>query len=282
MALRCSSPRFMSELYFKYELGYPLDLENPQTFNEKLQWLKLYEWPNNSLAIQCADKYAVREYIRSIGHEDLLNDLFFVWDSADEIDWDLLPDQFVLKCNHGCGYNLLCSDKSKIDTKKWTKTLRAWMREDFSKFNSEPHYGKIPRKIICERYLGGDVINYNIYCFNGHVTFISIAGGLGDGEGEHLTYYNPDGSKAWFKNRDYPVYDNKVSEHLKEMEAIAEELSKPFPMVRVDLYDVDGRIILSELTFSPGGALIPFDSKDADRALGDKLDISGLISQKNR
>ena len=278
VAHHLTTPEFMSKLYFRHVLGYGLNLKEPKTFNEKLQWLKLYHWAETPDAVRCADKYLVRKYIEEVGKGELLNELLFAWDSADEIIWDELPDQFVLKCNHGCGYNIICSDKRALDEKKTKKQLHKWMREDFAKFNEEPHYAKIPRKIICEKFLGGDIINYNIYCFNGKAVFFSVAGGLGDGVGEHLTYYNADGTMADFKNRSYPAVEGKLSALLPEMIKTAEFLSKDFPMVRVDLFDVEGKLILSEMTFTPGGALIPFDPVEADRALGEKLDISHLTS----
>lgn len=270
---------FVSKFYFKHELGYKLDLDNPKSFNEKLQWLKLYEYPNNADAIMCADKYRVRDYIKKLGREDLLNDILFSWDSAEDIEWNKLPNQFVLKCNHGCGYNIICHDKTKLDENKTKKQLNKWMHEDFAKFNAEPHYAKIPRKIICEKYLGNNVINYNIYCFNGKAVFFSLAGGLGDGVGEHLTYYNIDGTKADFKNRAYPTKVGEISPLLSKMAETAEFLSKGFPMVRVDLFDVDGRLILSEMTFTPGGALIPIEPVEADIKLGKMLDISSVINK---
>ena len=278
-ALKLTSREFMSKRYFKMQLKYPLNLKEPKTLNEKLQWLKLRYWENNAKAVQCADKYAVRKYIEEIGEGELLNELLFVWDSVDEIDWDALPDKFAIKCNHGCAYNIICSDKSKLDKKATEKKLRRWMKEDFSLFNAEPHYSKIPRKIICEKFLEGEVINYNIYCFNGVPTFISVAGGLADGVGEHLTYYNADGTVAEFKNRNYPTHENKLSEKLPEMIETAKRLSRDFPMVRVDLFDIGGKIILSEMTFTPGAAIIPIEPVEWDRKLGDKLDISAEISQ---
>ena len=280
LALEATSPEFMSKMYFKIVLGYKLDLKNPKTFNEKLQWLKLYQWGSDPRVIQCADKYAVRSYIESVGKKEILNDLLYAWDDADQIDWDLLPNQFVLKCNHGCGYNIICPDKSKLDKDDAISKLKKWMSEDFSKFNAEPHYGKIKRKIICEKFLEGEVINYNIYIFNGKAVFLSVAGGLGDGVDEHLTYYNPDGSVAPFKNRDYPAQRDELSPLLPKMIETAEYLAKGFPMVRVDLFDVKGSIILSEMTFTPGGGLIPFDPVEADMELGKKLDISELIRKK--
>lgn len=277
LAYHVTSPETVSKIYFKHVLGYKLNLENPETFNEKLQWLKLYHWANEPKAVQCADKFAVRSYIESVGKKDILNDILYAWDDSDEIDWSALPEKFVLKCNHGCGYNIICKDKSKLDEKETKKILHKWIHEDFSKFNAEPHYAKIKRKIICEKFLEGEVINYNIYVFNGKATFFSVAGGLGDGQGEYLTYYNPDGTVASFKNRSYPAKQTKLSSLLPQMIETAEYLAKGFPMVRVDLFDINGKIILSEMTFTPGGALIPFSSIEADRMLGGKLDISGCM-----
>lgn len=275
---KLTSKEFVSKLYFLAILHYPLNLKKPKTFNEKLQWLKLYYWPNCENAIRCADKYEVRSYIKELGKEDILNDILFAWDSVDEIDWAELPNQFVLKCNHGCGYNIICTNKNNLDYKATLKLLDKWMHEDFSEYNAEPHYSKIKRKIICEKFLEGEVVNYNIYILNGKATFLSVAGGLGNGSDEYLTYYNPDGSVADFKNRSFPQKEEKLSVLLPEMVTMAEYLAGDFPMVRVDLFDIDGKIILSEMTFTPGGALIPFDSKKADKRLGDRLDISKQFS----
>lgn len=276
LAFRLTSPEFVSKIYFRYELGYSLNLSTPKTLNEKLQWLKLFYWPNSSKAIQCADKYLVRDYIRQVGREDLLNDIYFVWDKASDIDWNSLPSKFVLKCNHGCAYNIICTDKSKLNEQEVKKKIDKWMHEDFGEFNAEPHYDKVPKKIICEKFLEGDIINHNIYVFNGKAVFFSVAGGLGDGVGEYLTYYNADGTVASFQNKCYPSKPQKLTDLLPEMIKTAEFLAKDFPMVRVDLFDVGGKIILSEMTFTPGGALIPFDSYEADLMLGEKLDIRGL------
>ena len=275
---RMTNPVFMSKIYFRHELGYSLNLDNPITFNEKLQWLKLFYWPQDNAAIRCADKYAVREYINEIGKSEILNSLIGVWDSAYDIEWSSLPNRFALKCNHGCGYNLICSNKSTYDEKKVIKQFDKWMHEDFGEYNAEPHYDKIPKKIVCEQFLDGDVINYNIYVFNGKTVFFSVAGGLGDGIGEHLTYYNADASLAFFRNRNYPSKMERVTDLLPEMKEIAEYMSKGFPMVRVDLFDIKGKIVFSEMTFTPGGGLIPFDSYEADKWLGDQLDISKEMS----
>lgn len=282
MAYKLTSPETVSRLYFKIVLGYKLNLSNPQTFNEKLQWLKLYYWPKCQKAIKCADKFGVREYIKSIGEERLLNDLLFVWNDVNEIKWEELPDRFVIKCNHGCGYNIICPNKTEFNIISAKKKISKWMNEDFSLYNAEPHYSKIERKIICEKFLDGEVINYNIYCLNGVPTFFSVAGGLGNGISEHLTYYNIDGTEAPYKNRSYLTHNNILSDQLPEMIATAKRLSAGFPFVRVDLFDINGKIVLSELTFTPGGALIPFSPMTTDKELGKMLDISSLIAEKER
>ena len=276
VAYHLLSHEMLSGIYFRHVLGYKLDLNNPKTFNEKLQWLKLYYWPINDKAIICADKYKVRDYIRDVGKGELLNDIIGCWASASDIPWSSLPEQFALKCNHGCGYNLICEDKSKLSEAAVRRKFSKWMSQDYGHYDVEPHYDRIPKRIICEKFLGGNVVNYNIYVFNGKATFLSVAGGLGNGIDEYLTYYYPDGNVANFKNRHYPNKEDTLSPLLPQMIETAEFLGKEFPMVRVDLFDVDGRIILSEMTFTPGGALIPFDSYESDLELGKKLDISGL------
>ena len=264
----------MSKIYFRIILKRKLNLKNPTTFNEKLQWLKLFYWPNNEKAIICADKYKVREYLIEKGYGEYVNELYGVWESADDIEWDSLPEQFVLKCNHGCGYNILCNDKSQLDTKKTEKQLDKWLKEDFSKFNAEPHYGRIKPYAICEKYLGGNIVNYNIFCCNGEPKFFSVIEGLSGGTDEALTYYYADGRKAEFYSAAYPQSEKPLPECLNKMKELATEISKEFPFVRVDFFEIDGKIIFSELTFTPGGALIPFAPPEFDAKLGGLLNIS--------
>ena len=253
LAFDITSPEFMSKVYFRIVLKYKLNLDDPTTLNEKIQWLKLYRWPYDKNVIQCTDKLEVRKYIEAMGEKEILNELYFVWSSADQINWEELPNSFAIKCNHGCGYNIICKDKKELNRDKVIKQLKVWEKEDFSKFNAEPHYSRIKTKIICEKFLEGEVINYNIYVFNGKAMFFSVAGGLGDGNNEHLTYYYPDGQKAEFKNKSYSTHENKLSPLLPKMLETAEVLAKQFPLARVDLFDIDGKIVFSELTFTPGG-----------------------------
>lgn len=268
------SKETMSKLYFKIVLGEKLNLDNPQTFNEKVQWLKLYEWPNNALAVKCADKYAVREYVKQCGYEELLNDLYGVWDNADDIDWAKLPDQFVLKCNHGCGYNIICPDKSKLDEKATKKQLNKWLKEDFGKFNIEPHYSKIKPKVICEKFLGGNMIDYKFYFFDGEYQFMYIAQGFGEGINESVSFFDKDGKKAAFRRTDYPEFSNaELPQQYENMLKISQKFADDFPFVRVDLFENNGKIYFSELTFTPCGGMMKISPKEYDLAIGKKLNI---------
>ena len=143
LAHKVFSNEAMSKFYYKILLHKNLDLKNPKTFNEKIQWLKLYHYPKDPVVINGADKYAVRDYIAQKGYEQRLVPLLGTWDQAEDIDWDTLPQKFVLKCNHGCAYNIVVSDKDKLDKAATTKQLNKWLKEDFGAFNVEIHYSAI-------------------------------------------------------------------------------------------------------------------------------------------
>ena len=164
-----------SRIMYRVIMGKKLNLNPPCTFNEKIQYLKLFEYKDSQLATNCADKYAVREYIKSKGLQQYLNDLYFVFNSVDEIDWDSLPQSFVLKCNHGCTYNILCPDKNNFDIEGAKKKLTKWMSEDFSLVTAEPHYKHIKRKIICEKFLDSKIMDYKFFCFDGIPKLMFVA-----------------------------------------------------------------------------------------------------------
>lgn len=153
-----------------------MDLKNPKTFNEKIQWLKLHDYPNNQLVINGADKYKVREYVKKKGLGDILVPLLRHWDRPEDIDWEKLPDKFVLKCNHGCAYNILCNNKNAFDKDDAIKKIKKWMKEDFGAFNIETHYSKIKPHITCEKFLGDCIVDYKFFCFNGKPEYIYIFG----------------------------------------------------------------------------------------------------------
>ena len=267
-----TSPDFVSRLYFRMYMGYRLDLKNPRTYSEKNQWLKLYEWPNNPLAVQCGDKYTVRSYIEEKGLGELLNDLLGVWEDVEDINWDLLPDRFVLKVTNSCACNILCDDKSKLNIPEAKKKLKRWMKEDFGKFNAEPHYSKMKSRIICEKYLGGEMVDYKFYCFDGRVEFSYIA--QGKGKTKQITFFDRDGKKAPFQRTDYTPYSKaRVPDQYRKMIELSEQLAKDFICVRVDWYEVDGRIYFGEMTFTPSAGLMLLEPKEYDEILGDLIHL---------
>ena len=272
------SPVFVSKHRYKRTFGKPLNLKNPKTFNEKLMWLKLYQYANDPLVSQCSDKYAVRAYVEECGLGGTLNGLIGAWDSVDDVQWDKLPDRFALKCNHGCGYNIICQDKSKFDIEKAKHQLDVWMKDDFWKEYAEVHYKTIPKKIICEEYLEGKgnalPVDFKIYCFNGKPKYIGnfierdietdeILRGYFDLNWKPSSVFNGEMKTELFEK---PSCFEKMLEY-------AEILAKPFPFVRVDFYEVDGKIYFGELTFTPTGCLASYYTEEAQLELGELLNV---------
>ncbi len=278
----CFSHERVSKTYFKIVLKYKLNLKDPKTFNEKIQWLKLYEWPNNELAVLCSDKYRVREYLEQNNLQEYENKLLGVYDNAKDINWDELPDKFVVKCNHGCAYNIICTDKSKLDTKKAVKQLNKWMKEDFGKFNAEIHYSKIQPKIIIEEYLDDSLEDYKFFCFNGKFKLLYIAvDSESETNREREAFYDENGNLLKLQNADYGEYaEAKLPDNFKDLIKISEKLAKPFPFVRVDWYIKDGKTTFGELTFTPSGGMMKLNPADYDKTLGEYLDISELMKKK--
>ena len=272
------SPEKVSRIRYKNVFGIEPDLENPKTFNEKLMWLKLNTYAKDPLVSQCSDKYAVREYVEQCGLGHTLNELIGVWDRAADIEWDRLPNRFAIKCNHGCGYNLICQDKSAFDMKKAAAQLDAWMKDDFWKEYAEVHYRTIPKKIICEKYLEGKKdalpVDYKIYCFHGKPVYI--------GNFIERDLVTDDILRGYFdldwKPSDVFRYEMQPElferpKSLEQMLEYAEILAKPFPFVRVDFYEVDGKIYFGELTFTPTGCLATYYTDEAQVKLGELLHV---------
>ena len=276
--LSVSDPERVSKIRYKEVFGKELDLENPKTFNEKLMWLKLNKYANDPLVSQCSDKYAVREYVERCGLGDTLNELLGVWDHASEIEWDKLPERFAIKCNHGCGYNLICQNKAQFNTQRAVEQLDIWMKEDFWKEYAEVHYKTIPKKIICEKYLEGKgnalPVDFKIYCFNGKPEFIGNFIERDIVTDEILRgYFDLDWNPSSVFRYEMKTELFERPKTLEKMLEYAEILSKPFPFVRVDFYEVDGKIYFGELTFTPTGCLATYYTDEAQVKLGELLDV---------
>lgn len=271
------SPRLASHYWYWGLFKRPLNLKKPATLNEKLMWLKLNTYRNDPLVCQCADKYLVREYVKQAGCGELLNTLYGVWDRVEDIPWETLPQSFVLKCNHGCAYNILCPDKSKLDISEAKTLLKRWMGQDFWKKHAEVQYRKIPKKIICEAFLGDGTppVDYKIYCFHGKASYILACAEREAGKPKFYFFDHEwklcpitrDGKNA------APDFAMERPAHLEKMLEYAQQLSKPFPFVRVDFYHVNDRIFFGELTFTPSGALDTDRLPETDRLFGSMLQL---------
>lgn len=238
------------------ELGRRLNLAHPRDFNEKLQWLKL-NWPN-PLISRCTDKWGVREYVAERGCADVLNDLYGVYDDAADIPWDELPAKFALKCTHGCGYNILCDEKAKLDRPAATARLRRWMRSTYGRRTAEYHYLPIRPRIICERFIeapaGGLPDDYKVFCFDGRPRYVAVATDRATRVRWHFL------DVQW--NRiDIAQPEHTVGDPPAQpagwgciVEAAA-ALTQPFPFVRIDFYDDGGRAVFGEMTFLPSAGL---------------------------
>ncbi len=271
------APEAATKILFKKYLGYNLNLKNPQTLNEKLQYLKLKTYNKNPLVTQCADKYAVREYVKACGCADTLVELIGAWDTVDEIDFDALPKKFVLKCNHGTGSNIICTDKSTLDIPKAKHMLAKWMKEKTGSQRVEMSYREIKRKIIAEKLIetedGLPPKDYKIFCSYGEPKFLFVA----SDRYNNLTkfdYFTMDWEWMPVKNG----HENAGAEAIQcpagwqGMLAAAKKLSKPFPLVRVDFYYEGGKVIFGELTFLHFGGLTPFKPAEFDLKLGKMID----------
>lgn len=268
--------KFLVKL-FDASMGYGLNLDNPTTFNEKLQWLKLYNRrPEYTIMV---DKYKVRDYISEKIGDEYLIPLIGVWDNPDDIDFESLPNQFVLKCNHNSGLGLcICKDKSKLDIKKVKRNLRKGLKQDYYLLGREWPYKDVPRKIIAEKYMtdetGTNLRDYKFYCFDGKSKVVGIYQDRNTDKETTGDFFDMDFN--WldftFNMPNAKVKPSKPN-HFEKMKEIAEILSKGIPHVRVDLYLSNDRIYFGELTFFDGSGFDKIEPFEWDVKLGSWLNL---------
>lgn len=267
---------YLSALY-RIALGKKLELVPPRTFNEKLNWLKLHD--RNPLYTRLVDKYAVREYVaEKIGPEYLVPLVGGPYRSFDEIDFDALPDAFALKCVHDSGSVALCRDKSSFDKEGAKRKLERALKKNFYWAAREYPYKNVVPRIIAEKFLtdgdADDLKDYKLLCFNGKVRCSFLYSERFTGVGLHMNAYDRDWNPLPFE-RHYPRSETLVPKpaRYETMVALAEKLAQGIPFVRVDFYDVDGRVYFGETTFYPGGGLEEFTPEEWDFTLGSWLEL---------
>lgn len=272
-------PEVICDWYRERRQGRELNLSNPRTYNEKVQWSKVFD--STPIKTRLADKYLVRDWVEErIGSEYLIP-LLGTWDSFDEIDFDSLPDRFVLKCNHGCAYNLIVKDKSKLNMEDARRKITMWMGENFAfKAGLELHYSAIPHKIIAEEFIenvgsgDGDLYDYKFWCFDGKVKYIQFLSGRNT-NGLKMAFYDLDWKKQEFVYS-FPLdtKDMPRPENLDEMIAVAEKLAAGFNHVRVDLYRMDdGKLYFGEMTFTSASGNCSWQPAEWDLKMGELMPL---------
>lgn len=278
------SPLLPDKLYlnllFHHRFGKWIDWKNPKGFNEKLQWLKVYDRKPEYTTM--VDKVAVKDYVAKIIGEEYIIPTIGVWENPDDIDFDALPDQFVLKCNHNSGIGLcICKDKSKLDINAVKSELRRGLKQDFYLTGREWPYKNVPRKILAEKYMEDEKSNdglndYKLLCFNGQVTCSFVCSERYGEEGLKVTFYDKDWKRLPFE-RHYPSAKNDINmpAQYHKMVALAERLSQSIPFVRTDFYEINGNLYFGEMTFYPGSGLEEFSPEVWDEKLGKLIQLPG-------
>lgn len=267
---------YLRLIWSKHSIGYALNLKEPRGFNEKIQWLKLHD--RNPLYTTLVDKYAVKEYVsETIGEEYVIPLIGGPWENADKIDFDALPDQFVLKCNHDCGGMIICTDKSKLNINAARKMLNKCLKHNYYWNGREWPYKNVEPCVFAEKYMvdnsGYELKDYKVFCFWGvpkviqvdFDRFVNHRRNLYDTEWNYLGY------TTLFPTD--PQYVVEKPQCLSKLLECAAKLSAGIPFVRVDFYVVGDNPLFGEMTFYHGGGHEPFFPKEWDFKLGEWLQL---------
>ncbi len=262
---------FLRKIY-RYNMGRELNLDNPVTYTEKLQWLKLYDHrPEYTTMV---DKYAVKEYVaKKIGSEHVVP-LLGVWERVEDIDFDTLPDRFVLKTTHDSGGVVVCRDKSTLNIHAARKKLAYFLKRNYYDHNREWPYKNVPHRIIAEAFMEdgrlGELRDYKFFTFGGEPKVLYIAQGRGSGEETVADFFDMD-----FNHLDFTIDHDMASvppekpQNFELMKDLATKLSEGTPQLRVDFYEVDGKVYFGEMTFFHCSGMVPFHPEEWDRKFGD-------------
>lgn len=275
------NPVLATKILFRISQGYALNLEEPKTLNEKLQYLKLNDYYNNELVTKVVDKYRVREYIEEFGLSHLLNELHGkgFYKCVEDIDIQKLPEAFVLKCNHDSGSIIICKNKNEFNWEKEKKKLQTFLKKDYWLDNCECQYKDVEKGIICEKYLvdseNGGVTDYKFYCFNGEPKFLYLTRPHEENEQLQMCFYDLEWKPMYFRRMDTQELKQEIKkpENFQEMIDVAKKISKDFPFARIDLFNCNGQIYFSEITLIPTAGLGKYNVENVDLELGNMLKI---------
>lgn len=266
--------------------GKPIDIEATESFNEKLQWLKLYD--RNPEYTVMVDKYQVRNYIENKIGAQYLIPLIGVWNTPDEIDFNTLPNQFVIKCNHNSGLGMcICKDKQQLNIQKVKKELNKGLKQDYYLTGREWPYKDVPRKIIAEQFLQSDeggLTDYKVHCFNGVPKLVLVCKDRFTQTGLTEDFFSENWEHLDIRRPSHPNNKQPIPkpDELDEMLELAGILSKGIPFLRADFYIVNHKIYFSELTFFPASGFEGFESDEWDFTLGSWLTLSQKFGKNNK
>lgn len=275
--LHWMSDKSFLKLRYKYLVGKRLNLKNPRTFNEKLQWLKLYD--RNPEYCKLVDKYEVKKIISDTIGEEYVIPTLGVWDHFEDIDFNSLPDRFALKCTHDSGSVVLCHDKNTFDIEAARKKITAKLKVNPFWHGREWPYKDLNPRIIAEQYMrcenGEELIDYKFFCFGGEPEFVYVSQGLSNHAAASLSYLWMDWTRAPFYRGDFPQFD-KLPDKPKtydKMVELAKILSKDCPFARVDFYEINGKLYFGEITFYPGSGFTVYSPDGWDEKIGEWLNL---------
>lgn len=276
------SDKLYLQIAYYLKTGRTLNLDDPQLFNEKLQWLKLYD--RKPLYSSLVDKYEVRTFIKNIIGEEYLIPLLGVWERFEDIDFSVLPEQFVLKCTHDSGSGAICRDKKTFDKKEAKRVIGRSLKHNYFWNGREWPYKNVKPKVIAEKYMTDEsqpqLIDYKFYCMNGEVKFLYISQGLENHTSARISFYDLDWRPLLIRRSDYRPFDHIVPKpyNADMMVELAQNLAKHIEadFVRIDLYEINKRIYFSEFTFFPCGGMMPFEPSKYDRIIGNELTLSNM------
>ena len=265
---------------FRALMGYELNLENPQTFNEKLQWLKLHD--RNPEYIRMVDKYEVKQYVAGIIGEEYIIPTLGVWNSFEEIDFNKLPNQFVLKCTHDSGGIVICKDKKAFNIRSAKDKINKSLKRSYFYYGREWPYKKVKPRIIAEPYLtdesGIELMDYKFMCFQGVPKIILICKDRFTETGITEDFFDSNWNHLNFKRLEHECSKEEIVKprELDELLNISVELSRNIPFIRCDYYIVQEKIYFGELTFYPASGFEPFDPPEWDKKLGDWIQLPAV------
>ena len=265
------------KLMFRIKMHKRLNLENPQTFNEKLQWLKLYD--RNPDYTKMVDKYEAKKYVADIIGEEYIIPTLGIYDKFEDIDFSKLPKQFVIKCTHDSGGLVICRDKDKLDIANAKKKIENSLKHNYYYHGREWPYKNVKPRIIIEQYMedykNSSLVDYKFFCFNGEPQIMYVSEGLENHATASISFYDMDFNEVDIKRSDYKKFEKKpeIPLNFENMKEFSKILSKDIPHLRCDWYEINKKLYFGELTFSTCGGYIPFENEKMDYEIGNMLKL---------